>query len=163
MVTTKVNNPIYYEQRICYFRNQLRNAHKMAPISMKPSVSPKIPTMALASSVRLSSSILRYRLAAPLYPTRFSSLRTCRSSASCPHRPPVPGPTSAQSKRGSRTTPKRRTQARGRTGMEVCWSRTQVRTAKKESFVLSSTSRPLKRTWLCLSCSAAPCWMFATV
>ena len=31
--------------------------------------------MALASSVRLSSSILRYRLAAPLYPTRFSSLR----------------------------------------------------------------------------------------
>ncbi|KAH0981326.1 hypothetical protein GBA52_008503 [Prunus armeniaca] len=31
--------------------------------------------MALASSLRLSSSILRYRLAAPLYPTRFSSLR----------------------------------------------------------------------------------------
>ncbi|KAH0981315.1 hypothetical protein GBA52_008492 [Prunus armeniaca] len=41
---------------------------------MKPSVSPQTPTMALASSVRLSSSILRYRLAAPLYPTRFSSL-----------------------------------------------------------------------------------------
>ncbi|BBG96775.1 DNA GYRASE A [Prunus dulcis] len=42
---------------------------------MKPSVSPQTPTMALASSLRLSSSILRYRLAAPLYPTRFSSLR----------------------------------------------------------------------------------------
>ncbi|PQQ11364.1 hypothetical protein Pyn_01393 [Prunus yedoensis var. nudiflora] len=50
-------------------------------------------------------------------------------------------------------------------GMEVCWSRTQVRTAKKESFVLSSTRRPLKRTWptLRLSSSAAPCRMFATV
>ncbi|XP_021805787.1 DNA gyrase subunit A, chloroplastic/mitochondrial isoform X3 [Prunus avium] len=42
---------------------------------MKPPVSPQTPTMALASSLRLSSSILRYRLAAPLYPTRFSSLR----------------------------------------------------------------------------------------
>ncbi|PQQ19487.1 hypothetical protein Pyn_03799 [Prunus yedoensis var. nudiflora] len=61
--------------------------------------------------------------------------------------------------------PPRRTQARGRMGMEVCWSRTQVRTAKKESFVLSSTRRPLKRTWptLRLSSSAAPCRMFATV
>lgn len=57
---------------------------------MKPSVSPKIPTMALASSVRLSSSILRYRLAAPLYPTRFfqspylSELRFLSASSSRP-------------------------------------------------------------------------------
>ncbi|CAN6703512.1 unnamed protein product [Malus baccata var. baccata] len=45
------------------------------PISMKPSVSLHPPTMALASGLRLSSSILRYRLASPLNPTRLSGLR----------------------------------------------------------------------------------------
>ncbi|KAB2634151.1 DNA gyrase subunit A [Pyrus ussuriensis x Pyrus communis] len=113
---------------------------------MKPSVSLHPPTMALASGLRLSSSILRYRLAAPLNPTRLS------------------GPASAQLKRRSLTNPKRRTPTRGKMGTGVCWSRTQARIAKGLS-VLSSTRRPLKPTWptLCLSCSAAPCPMFVMV
>ncbi|KAB2627245.1 DNA gyrase subunit A [Pyrus ussuriensis x Pyrus communis] len=117
---------------------------------MKPSVSLHPPTMSLASGLRLSSSILGYRLAV--------------HSASFQHHPPAPGPASAQLKPGSLTNPKRRTPARGKMGTGACWLRTQARIAKELS-ALSSIRRPLKPTWptLCLSCSAAPCPMFVMV